>query len=116
MVPVQLFDSVGETQVREPVQQRFEGEPVFRNELRSKKWFLCWFGRKFKRYAADAGLSKYVHPHLVRASADSHAASCRVHSEFRERQGGWTAPGSRPRYERQDPECYREWVRYLALD
>ena len=29
MVPVQLFDWVGKTQVREPVQQRVEGEPAF---------------------------------------------------------------------------------------
>ena len=35
MVPVQLFDWVGETQVREPVQQGVEGEPAFHARERS---------------------------------------------------------------------------------
>lgn len=117
---VRLLDSGLATRLRDwkRVKDAESEDPVFRPPGRPKKYFEQWLNRRFKLYASGAGVKKYVHPHLIRASADSHLANpaFRVPSEFRERQGGWTPPGARPGYERQDPELFREWVKYLALD
>jgi len=91
-------------------------DPVFRDAATTKKVYRDWFARRLKKYAAEAGLLKYAHPHLVRASARTHGRSQHVPTEFLNRQGGWVVRDASDAYDREDPETYRQWVRYLALD
>src|SRR6266699_53535 len=74
------------------------------------------FNHRFKAYAAYAGIGKYVHAHLIRASARSHAESEKADPRFLDRQGGWSVRAAADAYSRYDPEMWREQVRYVALD
>jgi len=110
-----LLDPGLAKRLREWKQLRVE-DPVFRDALTTKKVFRDWFARRLKKYAAEAGITKYVHPHLIRASARTHGRSQHVPTEFLNRQGGWVVRDASDSYDREDPETYREWVKYLALD
>lgn len=89
---------------------------VFAKPGEGAKGFANRFNRCLRRYAADAGLAKYVHAHLIRASAATHATVAGCPELFMMRQGGWKARTALDAYRREDPETWRKWVVALALD
>jgi len=91
-------------------------DPVFARTDEPEKAFKSRFNRHLKTNAAKAGIGKYLHPHLIRAAARTHALGQRVPEHFLNRQGGWSVRSASDAYSREDPETWREWVTYLALD
>lgn len=91
-------------------------DPVFARPDEPEKAFKSRFNRHLKTNAAKAGIGKYLHPHLIRAAARTHALGHRVPEHFLNRQGGWSVRSASDAYSREDPETWREWVTYLALD
>jgi integrase len=91
-------------------------DPVFAKPGEPEKSFKSRFNRHLKTNAAKAGIGKYLHPHLIRAAARTHAIGLEVPEHFLDRQGGWSVRSASDAYSREDPETWRKWVTYLALD
>jgi hypothetical protein len=91
-------------------------EPVFARPGEKLRAYNSRFDRHLKRRAAEAGVERYVHTHLIRAAVESYAEPAGIPEAFMVRQGGRSARGSRDTYLRYDPEVWRKWVEKLALD
>ena len=116
---VKLLDPVLARRLRglKALQQPSPEDPVFGRAGESDDGpYRDRFNHRFKVYAACAGIGKYVHAHLIRASARSHAESEKADPRFLDRQGGWSVRAASDAYSRYDPEMWREQVRHVALD
>lgn len=91
-------------------------DPVFRDPLTSKKVYLNLYNRRFKEYAARAGLKVRVSSHTLRRSANTHGLLQGVPELFLQRQGAWAVRDAWDAYCLQPMETYREAVKSLALD
>jgi len=91
-------------------------EPVFAKPGETLRAYNGRFDRHLKKRAAEAGIERYVHTHLIRAAVESYAEPAGIPAAFMVRQGGRSARGSRDTYLRYNPEVWREWVEKLALD
>ena len=90
-------------------------DPVFRDPLTSKKVYLNLYNRRFKEYAARAGLKVRVSSHTLRRSANTHGLLQGVPELFLQRQGAWAVRDAWDAYCLQPMETYREAVKSLAL-
>jgi len=89
---------------------------VFGKAGERPKAFRGRFDWRLKELAFEADVGKYVHPHLIRASAATHATVAGCPELFVQRQGGWKPRTALDAYRREDPETWRKWVVELALD
>jgi len=90
-------------------------DSVFAKPGERQRGFDDRFNRRLRICAAHAGVGKYCHAHLIRASARTHATAAGADSRFLDRQGGWSVRAASDGYDRYDPETWREQVRYVAL-
>jgi integrase len=98
------------------LRQPADADPVFREPPTMKSLYQRWFTRRLRGYAAEARVTRYTHPHLIRASSRTSARMQGAPKEFLDRQGGWKVHDASDGYDRWDPETMRKWVKTLALD